>query len=355
MNPEKTTAAAGFTHHFDPVMLSAGGVHLWWYGLCFVLGFLTIFLFLRQKRHRLGFSISMVYDLTLFVAIGVLIGGRFIEVAFYEWPFYQDHPHLIAAYWIGGMATHGLLLGGLSGAVLFCRKYRLSFLPVADALALPAAFILGFGRIGNFIDGQIVGSLTDVGWAVKFPDAEGFRHPVVLYDGLKNFLLVPVLLWLGKKRPAAGVVTGVFLFLYASLRIFIDLFREYPTSLLGLATGQILNLLMAASGLFLTAWCRRARDAENAGVDDGRRAAVHTPASRAGLAWRRVAFGAIILFSLLIPSDWTADVPVRYGKRHPGLTHSAFYPKIDMAAQTQGSTHTVIEPNKNRPEGGKTE
>jgi hypothetical protein len=132
------------------------------------------------------------------------------------------------------------------------------------------------------------------------------------------------------------------------LRLFIDVFREYPVSFLGLATGQLLNLLMAVAGLFLTVWCRRrARRAENRGVDDGRRAAARTQASGAGVAWRRVAFSAIILFSLLIPSDWTADVPARYGKRHPGLTHSVFYPKFDTAAQAPESTHIEIVPKKN--------
>ena len=99
---------------------------------------------------------------------------------------------LIPAYWLGGMATHGLLIGAAAGTWIFARWHRLSFLRLADALVIPGAFLMGVGRIGNFIDGQIVGSLTDVPWAVKFPDAEGFRHPVVLYDGLKNLTLDPI-------------------------------------------------------------------------------------------------------------------------------------------------------------------
>jgi len=315
-----------FVHSIDPIIGTVGSVHLWWYGLAYSLGFLTVFLALRAKRRALGFSMRMVYDLSLLAAVGVLLGGRFIEVAVYEWPFYREHLLLIPAYWLGGMSTHGLLLGGMVGVVLFCRIHRQPFLVVTDALAVPAAFILGFGRIGNLVDGQIVGSPTDAWWGVKFPDAEGFRHPVVLYDGLKNFLLVPLMMYMSRLRLAPGATTGLFLFLYALLRIFIDVFREYPTSLLGLATGQVLNLGMSAFGLVLYIWAiargpRRESGAEPAVDASGMQRA---PANTG--MWRPALFAAVLVVSLVIPSDWTQDIPERYGKRHPGLQHSALYP-----------------------------
>ena len=284
---------------------------------------------MRARRGELALDLRQVYGLSLLLAGGVLLGGRFVEVVFYEWPFYRAHPCLIPAYWLGGMATHGLLFGGLAGTWLFCRLNRKSFLAITDALAIPAAFILGLGRIGNFIDGQIVGSVTTVGWAVKFPDAEGFRHPVVLYDGLKNLLIIPVLMLVARRALPTGVLTGLFLFLYAFLRIFVDLFREYPTSLFGLATGQVLNLLMSAIGLALIVfplWRRRHRaDAVVAVAPGG------AIAEASGVAWRRLLFALLLLFSLVIPSDWTQDVPARYGERHPGLAHSALYPRLDTA------------------------
>lgn len=315
-----------FIHDIDPIIGSAGGVYLWWYGLAYSLGFLTVFLALRAMRHELGFSMRMVYDLSILAAIGVLLGGRVIEVVFYEWPFYREHPLLIPAYWLGGMATHGLLLGGMVTVVLFCRAHRLPILVVSDALAVPVAFILGFGRIGNFIDGQIVGSPTDGWWGVKFPDAEGYRHPVVLYDGAKNFLLVPVMMVMNRLRLAPGATTGLFLFLYALLRVFIDVFREYPTTLLGLATGQVLNLAMSAGGLALFVWAfaKARRRLSGAAPTAHASALLHAP-SGVG-AWRPVLFAAVLVVSLVIPSDWTQDIPQRYGKRHPGLTHSALYP-----------------------------
>jgi phosphatidylglycerol:prolipoprotein diacylglycerol transferase len=316
--------AGPYVHSIDPIIGTVAGVHLWWYGLSYTLGFLNAHVFIRRHRRELELSSRAVYDLTILLALAVLLGGRFVEVVFYEWPFYREHPRLIPAFWLGGMATHGLLFGGLIGVWTFARLYRRPFLQITDALAIPAAVIMGLGRIGNFIDGQIVGSETGVWWGVKFPDAEGFRHPVVLYDGIKNLLIVPVLLFLGNPLPR-GVRTGVFLFLYAFLRIFVDVFREYPTTLLGLATGQVLNISMSLVGLGLIVvplW--KAREAAARAI--GR---LEPPEP---LAWRPALFAAILAFSLVIPSDWTQDVPARYGKRHPGLGHSVVYPKVDTAA-----------------------
>jgi len=318
--------ASGYVHDVDPILATVGGVHLWWYGLGFALGFANILLWTWRRRGELGFSVSTAYALALHVALGVLVGGRMVEVVFYEWPFYGRHPALVPAVWIGGMATHGLLFGGLAGLLIFCARYRQGFLAMADLLSVPAAFILGMGRIGNFIDGQIVGSPTDVAWAVRFPDAEGFRHPVVLYDGLKNFLLIPVLIAVARRRPPPGVLAGVFLLLYAGLRIPIDFFREYRTTLFGLPPGQELNLALSLAGAGLLVWSLR-RAPPPADPRGAALAAAERP-----LWWRRAAFALLLLFTLVIPSDWTQDVPGRYGKRHPGLVHSALYPALGDAA-----------------------
>lgn len=314
---------ATYIHSIDPIIVSVAGVHLWWYGLSYSLGFLNLFLWLRRRRAQLDFTPRMVYELTIMLSAGVLIGGRGIEVGFYEWPFYRQHLYLIPAYWLGGMATHGLLLGGLAGAWLFCRMHRRPFWTILDALCVPGAFILGVGRLGNFIDGQIVGSVTDVWWGVKFPDAEDFRHPVVLYDGLKNLALIPVLIYLSGRASRPGTVAGAFFFLYAFLRIPVDVFREYPTTLLGLATGQSLNIAMSLAGVCLLLWSLwngprpLPRPAEQT-------TATAVPVGPA----RKAALGFLIVFSLAIPSDWTQDVPARYGRRHAGLAHSLLYPAL---------------------------
>lgn len=312
-----------FVHNIDPIITTVGGVHIWWYGLSFTLGFLNAHLFIRRNREDLGLTLAGVYDLTLILAIGVLIGGRTVIVANNEWTFYREHPELIPAIWAGGFATHGLILGGAAGVLLFCRAYRLPFRPLLDILAISAAIILACGRIGNFIDGQIYGSITDVPWGVKFPNVEGFRHPVVLYDGLKNALLVPFLIWLRGKRPPSGRVAAVFVVLYAGLRIPIDLLREYPITNFGIPTGQALNIVMLAGGFALLAInLYRNRDTR-AQPDD-----LPEPSCRRVTVARRVALPVVLLIPLVIPSDATRDVPFTYGQRHAGLAYSWFYPPI---------------------------
>jgi phosphatidylglycerol---prolipoprotein diacylglyceryl transferase len=313
-----------FVHNIDPIITSVAGVHLWWYGLSYALGFLNAHLCLRRNRRKLGLSVQSVYDLTLFLAAGVLVGGRSLVVFNNEWSFYRDHLSLIPAIWLGGLATHGLIVGGSAGVLLFCFVYHKPFRPIFDEIAVPAAFILGCGRIGNFIDGQIVGSITDVSWAVKFPEVDGFRHPVVLYDGLKNFLLIPALVWVRSRGVPPGRLAAVFVFLYASLRIPIDLLREYPITLLGLPTGQTFNILMSFVGVTLLVrnWVRR----PVAGVEQCPTATEAQPGT--GLGWRRLTLTAALAVALVIPSDATRDIPAQYGERHPGVAYSAMYPPI---------------------------
>lgn len=318
------------------MLLSIGGVHFWWYGLSYAVGFLFLYRHLQASRDRLRLSGREACTLTLLVAACVLVGGRAVEVAFDEWPFYREHPGLIPAFWLGGMATHGLLLGAALGLFLFAWLVRRPILDLADDLVIAGAFIMGAGRVGNFIDGQIVGAVTDVWWGVQFPDAEGVRHPVVLYDGLKNLLLIPYLLYVRRTNPTPGAVAARFVFWYPFLRIFIDLFRDYPTHRLALGTGQTLNLVMAAIGVVLLIRSRMRRLGRLAppnrdAIDDTRRDTHDSQPTTS----QRLAFTGLLLFSLTIPSNWTQDVPERYGARHPGLEHSWLYPAIDTSARSR--------------------
>jgi phosphatidylglycerol:prolipoprotein diacylglycerol transferase len=321
-----------YVHDIDPVLADLGGVYLWWYGLGFALGFLQLHRFVQRDRHRLGLSAREAWSLSTMLTAGVLIGGRAVEIAFDEWPFYREHLALIPAYWLGGMATHGLLLGAAAATALFAVLWKAPFLRLADSLVIPGAFLMGVGRIGNFIDGQIVGSVTDVWWGVKFPYADGFRHPVVLYDGAKNLLLVLFLLYVRRTNPTPGAVAARFVFWYAFPRIFIDLLRDYPTHRLALGTGQTLNLVMAAIGVVLLFRSRRRRLRMR--FQD--RALEPLERQRPGTLSQRVVFAGLLLLCLTIPSNWTQNVPERYGARHPGLRHSWLYPAIDTNPR-QGS------------------
>jgi len=319
-----------FVHNIDPIVTKVGGFYIWWYGLSFTAGFLGIFFWLRRNRMTLAMDMQEVYTLSIFMASGVLIGGRTIEVIFYEWPYYGNHLRHIPAVWLGGMSTHGILLGSILGLFLFCKKYKRSFLEIADVLAIAGAYIMGVGRIGNFIDGQIVGSVTDVWWGVKFPDVEGYRHPVVLYDGIKNLLLIPFLLMIRKTRPPRGVIMAHFILWYGFLRIFVDYYREYRTDFYGFPPGQEFNLFMTFVGVGLLLWFykkrRRSEDSSDSSVSSLR----PLTGSLEKLWTKRLVFTLLLILPTIIPGDWTHDIPVRYGHRHPGLNYSTIYPKIDV-------------------------
>jgi phosphatidylglycerol:prolipoprotein diacylglycerol transferase len=317
-----------FTHDIDPIIVTVGGVHLWWYGAGFALGFWQIHRYLRRHRTSLGLTLRDVYTLSLCIVVGVLLGGRTVEVLFDEWGFYRTHPSFVPRYWLGGMATHGLLIGAALGTAAFAWWQRRPFRELADALVVPGALLMGLGRLGNFIDGLIVGRVTDVWWDVTFPDAAGPRHPVVLYDGLKNLALVPYLAHVRRTIPTPGATAARFVFWYAATRIVIDLFRDYPTHRLALGTGQTLNIAMALLGLVLlarSAWRRRH------GVGASPVPPVTSEdAGRGAPTWsQRAVLVILLLLCLTIPSNWTQDVPARYGTRHPGLEHSWLYPAID--------------------------
>jgi phosphatidylglycerol:prolipoprotein diacylglycerol transferase len=319
-------------HRIDPVLPligSIGGVYLWWYGLSYAAGFFQVLSFLQRRGGALGVNRKDAYTLALCVCTGVLLGGRAVQVAFDEWPLYRANPQLLPAFWLGGMATHGLLIGALAGTLAFVRCTRVPFLELADALVVPGALLLGLGRIGNFVDGQIVGRVTDVWWAVQFPDAAGFRHPVVLYDGLKNLLLVPYLLHVRRTNPTPGASAARFVFWYAALRIPIDLFRDYPTFRLALGTGQTLNIFMLLIGIGLLVRSRLRRLGRLGGRHGATIARVPATRDEAPTAAQRVAFASLLLFCLAIPSNWTQDVPRRYAKRHPAITRTWAYPDLN--------------------------
>lgn len=294
----------------DPVLIEVGPFRLWWYGLAYAIGLLTIHLWVYVRRERLGYDRGDVAWFSLFFAAGVLLGGRVFDVMLYEWFYYEDHVWQIPHLWQGGMATHGVLLGAVVGTLIFCRVRGKSFLAVADEAVIPGAVLMALGRMGNHINGEVYGSITDVAWAMEFPYAEGCRHPVALYDGLKNLLLVPILLGvrsINLRRNGylpRGLMLGHFVLWYGLLRVFVDLFREYDSYWLGIGRGQYFNLIMAAVGLCIVLAARRRTKAEAESAAVERRTRARSPAF-----WgRRVAFYALVVLCLTIPSGWTQQV-----------------------------------------------
>jgi phosphatidylglycerol:prolipoprotein diacylglycerol transferase len=310
----------------EPVLTQIGPLRIWYYGLAYAVGLLSIHLWVSSRRERLGYDRGDVALFSLFFAGGVLLGGRLFDVALYEWFYYGEHPWQILRLWEGGMATHGVLVGAVAGTALFCGLRHKSFLAVADEVVVPGAVLMALGRVGNHINGEVYGSVTSIPWAVRFPYAEGCRHPVALYDGAKNLLMVPILLAVrsanlrGRGHLPRGLLLGHFVFWYGFLRFFVDLFREYDSYWLGVGRGQYFNLLMAAAGLAIIFAARRYA---------GRRTRAGTGANRpvrreGSSSWASMAaFYALVAFCLTIPSGWTQqvleDFEARAGVPPPGV------------------------------------
>lgn len=287
--------ACGFTLDVDNVFAVVAGWPLSWYGATYSLGFAGLALWLLARGRGLGWSAREAVGFATLAAALILAGGRLVEVLVYEWDFYRERPLLVPAIWLGGMATHGLLLGGVAACLLHARRSGRTLLEVSDTLAPAAALFLGIGRIGNFLEGGVVGTETTLPWSVQLPSITGCRHPVALYDGAKNLVLVPLLALLLRRRPAGtGIATGAFLLLYGGLRFLIDQLRDYESVLWGLGPGQWLNLATAGLGLLLLLARRRAAPAPP-----------RPPAPGPVGPLRVLLLALLVLLPLLIPTSWT--------------------------------------------------
>ena len=244
----------------DPVLVELGPFAIRWYALAYIAGIVLGWRLLRRIVARPGWSLKpdAIDDLLFHVTLGIILGGRLGYVVFYQPAYYLAHPLEALAVWHGGMSFHGGLLGVILAAALFARQRGVPFLELVDALAIVAPIGLFFGRVANFINGELWGRVTDVPWAVLFPDGGPLpRHPSQLYQaGLEGLVLFAVMLWLsrGAYRPAAaGLLGGTFLAGYALARILVEFFRE-PDAQIGflmggLTMGQLLSLPMLLVGL----------------------------------------------------------------------------------------------------------
>lgn len=248
-----------FEHALNPILLQLGPVQIRWYGVMWALGFLILYWYVRRAARE-GL-IKLTDDdsdwLMVWLTIGTLLGARLFEVFVWEWQYYAANPGEIIAIWHGGLSFHGGLLGSMIVGYWFARRRKISFLNLCDVCFVPLALGLMFGRIGNFINGELWGRITSVPWAVKFPGAEGYRHPSQLYEAAYSLVLFGILWSLRKRKWPHGSVFALFLMLYAVFRFITEYFRE-PTVLVGpLTLGQALNVPMLVGGIALWFWLRR--------------------------------------------------------------------------------------------------
>jgi len=254
--------------NFDPIAFSLGPLAVRWYGLMYLVGFAAAYFLgrYRIKRRLAGrVTLPLLEDLLFFVVLGVILGGRLGYVLFYKPAYYFQHPLEIFAVWQGGMAFHGGFLGVLAAIWYLSRKHQLRWLEMTDFVAPLIPLGLAAGRLGNFINGELYGRVTDVPWGMVFssPGAGAApRHPSQLYQFALEGILLFVLLWAFTKRPRpVGAASGAFLIGYGVLRFAVEFFREPDDFLgflaLGLTMGQWLSVPMIVAGVFLLAWAYR--------------------------------------------------------------------------------------------------
>lgn len=258
----------------DPILFEIGPLAVRWYALSYIAG---LFLGLKYVEKLItqyapnnqNFTLQSIEDLFAYVAFGVILGGRFGYVFFYKFDYYISNPVEIFQVWQGGMSFHGGLLGVIIAILIFAMRRKISPLMVGDYVAPAVPLGLFFGRIANFINAELYGRVTDVPWAVRFPDPYYIgqylqpRHPSQLYEAfLEGFVLFFVLFYLIRYKnilKKTGAATAIFLMGYGVARIISEIFRE-PDSFLGfvlqiqgigLTQGMILSVPMILLGIFI--------------------------------------------------------------------------------------------------------
>lgn len=253
--------------NIDPVAFSIGPLKVHWYGLTYLFGFLIAWLLAiwRTKHYRLNWTSEQIGDIIFYAALGVIIGGRLGYMLFYNTAQLFTQPWTLFKLWEGGMSFHGGLLGVAVALWYFSHRIKKSFWEVADFIAPLVPLGLAAGRAGNFINGELWGRVTDVPWAMVFPNSDGEpRHPSQLYEfGLEGILLFIIVWWYASKPRPPGCVSAVFLMGYAICRLIAECFRQ-PDVQLGfvafdwLTMGQLLSIPMLIAGLWLW-WAKRCK------------------------------------------------------------------------------------------------
>lgn len=247
----------------DPVAISLGPLQIHWYGLMYVVGFVAAWFLGRRRASRIGLTHDDIGDLLFYCAVGVVLGGRLGYALFYGMGQWLADPLWIFRVWDGGMSFHGGLAGVLLASFLFARKKGLAFFTLTDFVAPLVPIGLGAGRIGNFINRELPGRVTELPWGMPFPGmGPEPRHPSALYEALLEGAVLFVVLWWVSARPRArGLVSGLFLLLYGAFRFSVE-FVRLPDPHIGfiafgwVTMGMLLTLPMIVFGLLLILWSR---------------------------------------------------------------------------------------------------
>jgi len=248
--------------NISPIAITIGSFQLRWYALAYLFGILSAWGLTKRNinKYNLGITSPQLDDLVFFTTLGIILGGRLGYVLCYGNGFFLHYPAEIFAIWNGGMSFHGGIVGVIIGLYCFARKYKFPFLKITDIVALYVPIGIFLGRLANFVNGELWGRVTTVPWAVKFPDG-GFlpRHPSQIYEALSEGLLMFIILnLLWRKafiREHTGIISAVFLIVYATSRMCMELFREPDQQIgfifSGVTMGQVLSLPFLLLGIYI--------------------------------------------------------------------------------------------------------
>ncbi|ODP36604.1 prolipoprotein diacylglyceryl transferase [Sphingomonas turrisvirgatae] len=275
-----TAAAAAATHirfsdlGLDPVALDLGFFQLKWYSLAYIAGILIGWWYLLKLLAQPGAPMARRHadDMVFYATLGIILGGRLGYAIFYQPQLFLE-PLSLLRLWEGGMSFHGGVIGTSLGILYLCRKEKLNWLRVHDYVACVVPFGLFFGRLANFVNGELWGHPTAMPWGIVF-DRTGedvARHPSQLYEaGLEGLLLFAVLwflFWKTDARYQPGKLVGTFILGYGLSRYFVEFFREYDAQFQGtifatpgLHMGQLLTIPMILGGIYLIATAKRRRE-----------------------------------------------------------------------------------------------
>ncbi len=262
-----------FTYGLSPVIVQLGPFALRWYALVYVAGFLLAYWLLVRfaKQGRIeGLDAAKAEDFMVWLIVGTLVGARFVYALVYNPFYYLAEPWKILFLWEGGMSFHGGLIGAVLAGLWWTRRRKVRFSALADLLMLPLSLMLVFGRLANFVNGELPGRIADatrVPWCITYPQnpaIPGCRHPSQFYEAGKNLLIFLALLPLYaydtvRKRLREGTIFWLFVLLYGVGRFITDFWRapdptDFTLAATGLLVGQWLSLLMAAVGVAGLAW-----------------------------------------------------------------------------------------------------
>jgi len=233
----------------SPYLFEIGGFGLRYYSLLYLLGLLVTYLWLTKVAK---YDKEKIADLCLYGFIAVVLGGRIGYVLFYQLEWLWTDPLQAFKIWEGGMSIHGGIIAVALWVWYFVKKNDWNFWKLGDAIVVPAMFGVGVARIGNFMNGELWGRVTDVSWCFNFPGAEGCRHPSVLYECAAYILLSFILASVYRKKPNPGVVAALFFIFMGIARSLIEIFFREPTWVYaGVTAGTWLSVPMVILGVFL--------------------------------------------------------------------------------------------------------